>query len=87
VLRRGRADGTLAFEGPPADAARMIVGSFEGAMLLARPFGDVRRFETAANSMLSGLRGQPRQVAGRQAAAPRTAARQAAGPRATPRSG
>jgi TetR/AcrR family transcriptional regulator, transcriptional repressor for nem operon len=88
VLRRGRADGTLAFEGPPADAARMIVGSFEGAMLLARPFGDVRRFETAANSLLSGLRSHPRQAGGQQEAGRQAGGRRAAPRRAaTPRSG
>lgn len=55
VLTTGRRDGSLAFDQPPADAARLIVSALEGAMLVARPFADVGRFETAARSLLKSL--------------------------------
>ena len=59
-LARGRAGagqgrGQPAFAGPARDTARMIVGGLEGAMLVARPYGDVARFQAAAASLLAGL--------------------------------
>lgn len=57
VLDRGRADGSLRFAGPAGEAARMIVSCLEGAMLVARPFGDINRFRTAAAGLLAGLAG------------------------------
>jgi TetR/AcrR family transcriptional repressor of nem operon len=55
VLESGRADGSLAFDQPAADAARLIVSALEGAMLVARPFADATRFETAADGLLKSL--------------------------------
>jgi len=55
VLEDGRDAGALRFSGPPADAARMIVGALEGAMLLARPYGDTARFEAAAAQLIDGI--------------------------------
>ena len=55
VLEDGRREGSLAFDQPAADAARLIVSALEGAMLVARPFADVGRFETAASALLKGL--------------------------------
>jgi TetR/AcrR family transcriptional regulator, transcriptional repressor for nem operon len=55
VLECGRADGSLQFTGSAADTARMIIGSLEGAMLVARPYGDVGRFRAAAANLLAGL--------------------------------
>ncbi len=55
VLESGRADGSLQFTGSAADTARMIIGSLEGAMLLARSYGDVGRFQAAAANLLAGL--------------------------------
>jgi TetR/AcrR family transcriptional repressor of nem operon len=55
VLQRGRDDGTLAFQGSAREAARLIVSALEGAMLVARPYGDVHRFETAAERLLDGF--------------------------------
>jgi len=55
VLKTGRRDGSLAFDQPPADAARLIVSALEGAMLVARPFADVGRFETAARALMKSL--------------------------------
>jgi TetR/AcrR family transcriptional regulator, transcriptional repressor for nem operon len=56
VLVLGRDEGTLAFAGDPREAARLIVSALEGAMLVARPYGDVERFETAADRLLAGFR-------------------------------
>jgi len=55
VLEEGRAEGTVEFGGPAAEAARMIVGALEGAMLLARPYGDAARFEASAAQLIDGL--------------------------------
>jgi TetR/AcrR family transcriptional repressor of nem operon len=55
VLAQGREDGTLAFAGSAREAARLIVSALEGAMLVARPYGDVERFETAAGRLLEGF--------------------------------
>ena len=55
VLEDGRREGSLAFDQSATDAARLIVSALEGAMLVARPFADVRRFETAASTLLKGL--------------------------------
>jgi TetR/AcrR family transcriptional regulator, transcriptional repressor for nem operon len=55
VLERGRQDGSLRFAGPARDTARMIVAGLEGAMLIARPYGDVTRFQAAAANLLAGL--------------------------------
>jgi TetR/AcrR family transcriptional repressor of nem operon len=55
ILETGRAAGQLHFAGSPQEAARMIVCGLEGAMLLARPYGDVTRFQSAARQLLSSL--------------------------------
>jgi len=55
VLSSGRARGTLAFDGPEADAAQLIVSGLEGAMLVARPFGGVERFRVAAGRLLAAF--------------------------------
>jgi TetR/AcrR family transcriptional repressor of nem operon len=55
VFHEGRADGSLRLYGSARDAARALVGGLEGAMLIARPYGDVGRFEATANRLLAGL--------------------------------
>ena len=55
VLEQGRADGSLHFADSARDIARMIVGGLEGAMLVARPYGDIARFQAAAANLLAGL--------------------------------
>jgi TetR/AcrR family transcriptional repressor of nem operon len=55
VLEQGQADGSLRMEGSPRDEARAIVSGLEGALLVARPYGDVDRFETAAAGLLKRL--------------------------------
>jgi TetR/AcrR family transcriptional repressor of nem operon len=39
VLEQGRAEGAVRYEGPAREEAQMIVSAFEGAMLVARPYG------------------------------------------------
>jgi TetR/AcrR family transcriptional regulator, transcriptional repressor for nem operon len=55
VLEQGQKEATLQFTGPSSEAARMIISTLEGAMLVARPYGDVQRFQAAANRVLAGL--------------------------------
>ena len=55
VLEQGLADGSLQFAGSARDTARMIVGGLEGAMLVARPYGNIGRFQAAAANLLAGL--------------------------------
>jgi TetR/AcrR family transcriptional repressor of nem operon len=57
VLERGVAAGSVQVTGSARDTARMIVGGLEGAMLVARPYGDVARFEAAAANLLAGVTG------------------------------
>jgi TetR/AcrR family transcriptional repressor of nem operon len=57
LLAQGRDAGELAFEGTPHEAARLIVSTLEGAMLVARPYGDSDRFELAAQRLLAGFEG------------------------------
>lgn len=57
VLEDGREDGSLRFAGTAADTARSIVSGLEGAMLVARPYGALERFETAAAQLLASLTG------------------------------
>jgi TetR/AcrR family transcriptional repressor of nem operon len=55
VLAEGRADGSIAFDGSVEEAARAIVGGLEGAMLVARSYGDVSRFEATASRLVGSL--------------------------------
>lgn len=55
VLDAGRADGTLRQRGSALDTARMIIDCLEGAVLVARPYGDLRRFDHAVDSLLDSL--------------------------------
>lgn len=55
VLEQGRKAGTLRFTGQPDVIARSLVGSLEGAMMLARSYGEVARFEAVADRLLAEL--------------------------------
>ncbi len=59
VLEQGQQEGTLSTGGSASEAAQAIVGGLEGALLVARPYGDVARFETAAARLLTGFAGEP----------------------------
>ena len=55
VLEEGLSADSLRFEGPAAEQARALLSSLEGAMLVARSFGDVDRFEAVVERLLAGL--------------------------------
>jgi len=55
VLEQGRKSGSLEFKGSALELARVIVGSLEGAMMLARSYGDASRFDTAAERLIGSL--------------------------------
>jgi TetR/AcrR family transcriptional regulator, transcriptional repressor for nem operon len=75
VLDEGRSAGQLQFSGTPKTVAGMLVGALEGAMMLARSYGDPSRFDAAAERLLADLRPparsaratQPARKAGRAA--------------------
>ena len=64
VLEQGRDEGALQLSGSASEAAQAIVSGLEGALLVARPYGDVARFQAAARRLLESVVG----------AAPRTGA-------------
>ena len=55
VLAQGRADKTLTVTGSIDETAQSILGTLEGAMLVARPYGDMSRFEATTHQLLAGL--------------------------------
>jgi TetR/AcrR family transcriptional regulator, transcriptional repressor for nem operon len=57
VFEQGQADGSVHLDGSPGDAAQALVGGLEGALLIARPYGEVARFEVAATQLLTSLAG------------------------------
>ena len=57
VLEEGRGAERFRIAGSPAEAARRIIAALEGAMMLARVYGEPQRFERAAQSVLADLTG------------------------------
>ena len=55
VLEQGQESGRITLNGPAREAAQVIVSGLEGAMLIARPYNDVERFNAAATRLLTGL--------------------------------
>jgi TetR/AcrR family transcriptional repressor of nem operon len=55
VLEAGRKSGALAFKGPPAARAVVLVSGLEGAMLVARSTRGARRFEETARGLLEAV--------------------------------
>jgi len=55
VLTAGRRARTLKLAGSPEVEARLLTMGLEGAMLIARSYGEPRRFEEIAGRLLSGL--------------------------------
>jgi TetR/AcrR family transcriptional repressor of nem operon len=55
VLAEGQSDGELSFAGSPADAAQTVLSALQGAMLVARPYRDLARFQAAAGHTLASL--------------------------------
>jgi TetR/AcrR family transcriptional repressor of nem operon len=59
VLERGRLAGVLAFRGSATERAQSVLGALEGAMLVARAYGDAPRFRSAAKQVLADLSAEP----------------------------
>jgi TetR/AcrR family transcriptional regulator, transcriptional repressor for nem operon len=59
VLKDGKANGTISYRESASKTARTIIGTLEGAMLLARLFGDVAGFRSATSHLLAGLLADP----------------------------
>jgi len=55
VLERGRKAKELKFTGAAREVARALVGSLEGAMMLARSYGEAARFQVVADRLLAEL--------------------------------
>jgi TetR/AcrR family transcriptional repressor of nem operon len=55
VLEQGAEEGTLHLSGSASEAAQAIVSGLEGALLIARPYGDVARFQAASTRLLTSL--------------------------------
>jgi TetR/AcrR family transcriptional repressor of nem operon len=56
VLEQGSADESLTLSAPPAETAQLIVSALEGAMLVARPYGQLDRFDSVVTGLLASLR-------------------------------
>lgn len=57
VMEEGRADQSMSFDGTAEDGAQTILGGLEGALLVARPYRDVGRFEATASRLIAGVTG------------------------------
>jgi TetR/AcrR family transcriptional repressor of nem operon len=55
VLTQGQHEGTVHCDGSVSEAARTFLAGLEGAMLLARPSGDIERLQAATRGLLTGL--------------------------------
>jgi TetR/AcrR family transcriptional regulator, transcriptional repressor for nem operon len=55
ILDQGRNEGTLQVEGSSRESARMIIATLEGAMLVARTYGDPERFASSARRVLAEI--------------------------------
>jgi TetR/AcrR family transcriptional repressor of nem operon len=57
VFEQGQAEGSLQLDGSAREAAQTLVGGLEGALLIARPYGEQARFDAAATRLLASLTG------------------------------
>ena len=55
VLQEGKRAKSLRFSGSAAEAAQALTGALEGAMMIARSYGDVDRFRGVADKVLKDL--------------------------------
>lgn len=55
VLESGMESGALTLSGSVTDEARLLISSLEGAMLIARSFEDITRFEECVRGLLGRL--------------------------------
>ncbi|MFN7972040.1 MAG: TetR/AcrR family transcriptional regulator [Acidobacteriota bacterium] len=62
LLSAGRAARAFRFDGEPRVQARLVVSSLEGAMLVARAYGDPARFDAVARRVVGSLDPPAREV-------------------------
>jgi TetR/AcrR family transcriptional repressor of nem operon len=55
ILEEGRHAKVFRFAGPAIEAARVLVAGLEGAMMMARSYGDAERFDRAGQRLLAEL--------------------------------
>jgi TetR/AcrR family transcriptional repressor of nem operon len=55
VLEQGMKTNRLKPIGSPTEAARLVIATLEGAMMLARSYGDAQRFERAGERLLADM--------------------------------
>ena len=55
VLQQGKRDKTLRFTGPAVEVARALLDTLEGAMMIARTYGDVGRFRSVSERLLKEM--------------------------------
>jgi TetR/AcrR family transcriptional regulator, transcriptional repressor for nem operon len=55
TVTEGELDHTLSLSARPEEIAQNILGTLEGAMLVARPYGDLERFNSTARQLLHSL--------------------------------
>ncbi|MGZ5104083.1 MAG: TetR/AcrR family transcriptional regulator, partial [Usitatibacter sp.] len=55
VLQEGKREKVLRFPGSAAEAAQALLGTLEGAMMIARTYGDVSRFKAASQRAIAEL--------------------------------
>jgi len=55
VLQEGKRERSLKYSGSAAEVAQSLIGSLEGAMMIARSYGDTARFEAVCDRLLADL--------------------------------
>jgi TetR/AcrR family transcriptional regulator, transcriptional repressor for nem operon len=63
AIEQGRKARQFRANGSAKDAARLLLGALEGAMLVAWPYNDVTRFASSARMLLADLRFAPKPAA------------------------
>lgn len=55
VMERGAQSEGLKLSSPPAEAAHLMIAALEGAMMLARSYGDAARFDRVGQRLLADI--------------------------------
>ena len=55
VLQEGKKDKSLKFSGSPAHLAQSLISALEGALMIARTYGEVERFRSASDRLLGSI--------------------------------
>jgi TetR/AcrR family transcriptional repressor of nem operon len=55
VLQQGKRERSLKFSGAATEVAQGLIGSLEGALMIARSYGDGTRFKSVCDRLLRDL--------------------------------